>query len=83
MTTLLLTPARIIEEMFTGGFKPMNETDYMAYCDAEKGSLIANIEVGRVNYTVLFTPSIGEVEISGNDSTAWIMNVNTGDIIPL
>lgn len=83
---LNLTADRIRSELFNGGFRPMTKADFYAYGDAEPGSLIATIRVGRFEYEVIFAPSIGNVEIySGVDesSFAWQMDLNTGEFINL
>jgi hypothetical protein len=87
MHTLRLTAADITRHMFLGGFKPMDKNDYMAYADAELGSLIADIPVGKYIYQVLFTPSEGTFEINFFDENcepyAWKMDVLTGETIQL
>lgn len=83
---LMLTSARIKEELFTGGFRPMNEHDWDAYAGAEEGTLIAEISVGRFVYDVLFTPSLGNVQIynyQNEDTIAWEMDLLTEKVIDL
>lgn len=83
---LNLTAERIRSELFNGGFRPMTKPDFYTYGDAEPGSLIALISVGRFEYEVIFTPSIGNVEIHSGESEisfAWEMDLNTGDFIDL
>jgi hypothetical protein len=83
---LNLTAERIRSELFNGGFRPMEELDFYSYADAEPGSLIADIVVGRFVYEVLFTPSIGNVEIFSSEgvlSSAWEMDLNTGEFVEL
>jgi hypothetical protein len=83
---LNLTAERIRSELFNGGFRPMEKFDFNSYADAEPGSLIALIKVGRFEYEVIFTPSIGNVEIfssEGEISFAWEMDLNTGDFVEL
>lgn len=84
---LMLTAARVREEMFTGGFRPMTETDFYGFADAEQGSLMADISVGRFNYVVLFTPSLGNVQIYettlDGETNAWEMDLLTDEVIEL
>lgn len=84
--TLRLSPERIREELFSGGFLPMGEIDFYGYADAEPGSLIARINIGRFGYDVIFTPSLGNVQIFDHDLNnhiAWEMDLNTGKVIEL
>lgn len=67
---LNLTADRIWSELFNGGFRPMEKGDFYSYADAEPGSLIALIRVGRFEYEVIFTPSIGNVEIYSGEGPA-------------
>jgi hypothetical protein len=84
MVKLMLTVDRVREELFTGGFRPMSESDFYAFADAEKGSLIADVAVGRHEYTVIFTPSLGSVQIFGDGGmAAWEMDLLSGDVIEL
>lgn len=87
LPTLRLTAERIREELFTGGFRPMKEQDFYGFADAEIGSLIADeVKVGRFVYTVLFTPSLGNVQIFSFDdgeSSAWEMDLQTGEFLEL
>lgn len=87
MAKLMLTADRIREELFTGGFRPMKTEDFYGYCDAEQGSLIADISVGRYRYEVIFTPSLGNVQIFdvtvGCDVLAWEMDLTNGETIEL
>jgi hypothetical protein len=82
-----LSAERIREELFTGGFRPMKGHDFDGFADAELGSLIADeIKVGRYVYTVIFTPSLGNVQIfsfDGGESFAWEMDLQTGEAIEL
>lgn len=88
MTELRLSAARIREELFTGGFRPMMGHDFDGFADAEPGSLIAEISIGRFRYVVIFTPSLGNVQIFDNDIenaefNAWEMDLQTGEAIQL
>lgn len=88
MAKLMLTAERIREELFTGGFRPMVGHDFDGFADAEPGSLIADISVGRFSYVVIFTPSLGNVQIFSSDIErceyeAWEMDLQTGEIIEL
>ena len=83
-----LSAARVREELFTGGFAPMKGNDFDGFADAEPGSLIAYPKVGRYSYVVIFTPSLGNVQIFDNDIensefNAWEMDLQTGEIINL
>lgn len=85
---LKLTAARIREELFTGGFRPMVGHDFDGFADAEPGSLISYMSVGRFSYVVIFTPSLGSVQIFDNDIenaefNAWEMDLQTGEYISL
>jgi hypothetical protein len=85
---LKLTAARVREELFTGGFRPMVGHDFDGFADAEPGSLIAYPTVGRFRYVVIFTPSLGNVQIFDNDIensefNAWEMDLQTGEVLPL
>ena len=87
MTNLKLTAEMIKNHLFNGGFRPFDEYDWMAYADAELGSLITNMEIGKYYYEVIFTPSQGNVQIfyvdpDGN-SECWEMDLNTGEYIEL
>lgn len=88
MAKLMLTADRIREELFTGGFRPMIGHDFDGFADAEPGSLIAEISVGRFSYVVIFTPSLGDVQIFSTDiekceSEAWEMDLLSGEFIEL
>lgn len=88
MTDLRLSAARIREELFTGGFRPMVGHDFDGFADAEPGSLIAEISIGRFRYVVIFTPSLGNVQIFDNDIenaefNAWEMDLLSGKLIEL
>lgn len=88
MAKLMLSVERIREELFTGGFRPMVGHDFDGFADAEPGSLIADIAVGRFSYVVIFTPSIGDVQIFSTDiekceTEAWEMDLLSGDFIEL
>jgi hypothetical protein len=85
---LMLTNTRIKEELFTGGFRPMVGHDFDGYADAEPGSLIAEISVGRFKYEVIFTPSLGNVQIfdyniEKRDLNAWEMDLLSGKVVDL
>jgi len=85
---LKLTAARVREELFTGGFRPMVGHDFDGFADAEPGSLMADISIGRFRYVVIFTPSLGNVQIFDNDIenaefNAWEMDLQTGEAIQL
>lgn len=85
---LKLTADLIRAYLFNGGFRPMTKQDYYAYADADEGSLITDIKLGRYEYTVLFSPAIGDVEISAFDEkngvfSAWNMDLNNGHVIQL
>jgi hypothetical protein len=86
--TLRLSAERIREELFTGGFRPMVGHDFDGFADAEPGSLIADISVGRFRYVVIFTPSLGNVQIFDTrielaSTNAWEMDLQTGEAIQL
>jgi len=88
MTDLRLSAARIREELFTGGFRPMMGHDFDGFADAEPGSLMADISVGRFRYVVIFTPSLGNVQIFDTrielaSTNAWEMDLQTGEAIQL
>ena len=88
MAKLMLSVERIRSELFTGGFRPMIGHDFDGFCDAEPGSLIAEISVGRFSYVVIFTPSLGNVQIFSTDiekceSDAWEMDLNDGSVLEL
>jgi hypothetical protein len=49
---------------------------------------MADIQVGRHDYVVIFSPAMGNVQIFSSviderDLSAWEMDLNTGDIINL
>jgi len=86
--TLRLSAARVREELFTGGFRPMVGHDFDGFADAEPGSLMADISVGRFRYVVIFTPSMGNVQIFDTrielaSTNAWEMDLQTGEVLPL
>lgn len=88
MVKLMLSAARVREELFTGGFRPMVGHDFDGFADAEPGSLIAYPRIGRHSYVVIFTPSLGNVQIFDNDIeaaefNAWEMDLQTGETIEL
>lgn len=86
MNVLRLSAERIREHLFTGGFRPMRKEDFYAYCDAEEGSLIANIAVGRFTFDVIFTPSLGNVQIfdyNEKEAKVWEMDLNDGSLIEM
>ena len=83
-----LSAARVREELFTGGFAPMKGHDFDGFADAEPGSLIAYPRIGRHSYVVIFTPSLGNVQIFDNnlevaEFNAWEMDLQTGETIEL
>lgn len=83
---LNLTAERIRSELFNGGFRPMTNSDSQMYADADPGSLIADIMVGRFVYEVVFSPAMGNVQIfsyQSEISAAWEMDLNTGEFIDL
>lgn len=86
-TPLHLSAERVRETLFRGGFRPMDKNDFMAFADAPAGSLIADIKVGRHEYTVLFDVTMGEFEIIqfhlNGESNAWTMDGLTGQTIEL
>jgi len=86
--TLRLSAARVREDLFTGGFRPMVGHDFDRFADAEPGSLMADISVGRFRYVVIFTPSMGNVQIFDTrielaSTNAWEMDLQTGEVLPL
>jgi len=88
MTELRLSAARIREELFTGGFRPMKWHDFDGFADAEPGSLMADLSVGRFRYVVIFSPEAGNVqifsaEIEDRELSAWEMDLQTGAYIQL
>lgn len=88
MVKLMLSAARVREELFTGGFRPMVGHDFDGFADAEPGSLIAYPRIGRHSYVVIFTPSLGNVQIFDNnlevaEFNAWEMDLQTGETIEL
>lgn len=87
MVALRLSAARVREELFTGGFRPMTAQDFYGFADAESGSLMADISVGRFRYVVLFTPSLGSVQIFETsiegEPLAWEMDLITDEVIEL
>lgn len=88
MAKLMLTADRIREELFTGGFRPMAKTDFYVYADADEGSLIADIKVGRFEYQVIFSPAMGNVQLfaleaDGFETAAWEMDLLSGEFIEL
>jgi hypothetical protein len=83
---LNLTAERIRSELFNGGFRPMANSDFQMYADADFGSLIADIMVGRFVYEVVFSPALGNVQIfsyQGEGNDAWEMDLNTGEFVEL
>ncbi len=88
MNALRLSAARIREELFTGGFRPMSGHDFDGFADAEPGSLMADISIGRFRYVVIFSPEAGNVQIFDNDIenaefNAWEMDLMTGAYIQI
>jgi len=83
---LNLTVERIRSELFTGGFRPMEEIDFHSYSGADPGSLIANLDVDQFSYEVIFSPVLGNVQIISYDGEyphVWEMDLKTGDFIEL
>jgi hypothetical protein len=83
---LNLTAERIRSDLFNGGFRPMANSDFQMYADADIGSLITGIKVGRFVYEVIFSPALGNVQIfsyEGELDYAWEMDLNTGDFVEL
>ena len=88
MTELYLTAARVRSELFNGGFRPMKGHDFDGFCDADEGSLMADIKVGRHEYVVIFSPAMGNVQIfsSAIDErvfAAWEMDLDNENVIRL
>ena len=88
MTELRLSATRIREELFTGGFRPMKGHDFDGFADADPGSLMADISVGRFRYVVIFSPEAGNVqifsaEIDDRELSAWEMDLMTGAYIQI
>jgi len=88
MTELRLSATRIREELFTGGFRPMKGHDFDGFADADPGSLIADLSVGRFRYVVIFSPEAGKVQIFDTrielaSTNAWEMDLQTGAYIQL
>jgi len=88
MTELRLSATRIREELFTGGFRPMKGHDFDGFADADPGSLIADLSVGRFSYVVIFSPEAGNVqifsaEIEDREISAWEMDLMTGAYIQI
>lgn len=80
---LRLTPARVREELFRGGFRPFTEHDWDAYCDADPGSLIAEIRVGCYVYEAIFLPASGDVQVTEKHSATWQMDLLNEEVIEL
>ena len=88
MTELRLSATRIREELFTGGFRPMKGHDFDGFADAEPGSLMADISVGRFSYVVIFSPEMGNVQIfsasiEDREIFAWEMDLMSGAYIQI
>jgi hypothetical protein len=88
MTELRLSATRIREELFTGGFRPMKGHDFDGFCDADPGSLMADLSVGRFSYVVIFSPEAGNVQIfsasiEDREIYAWEMDLMTGAYIKI
>ena len=88
MTELRLSATRIREELFTGGFRPMKGHDFDGFCDADPGSLMADLSVGRFSYVVIFSPEAGNVQIfsaaiEDREISAWEMDLMTGAYIKI
>lgn len=86
MANLRLTSEQIKTHLFNGGFAPMDSHHKLAYCDADDGSLIADIYVGRFRYEVIFSPAMGNVQIfeyNASGDYCWEMDLNTGEYIEL
>lgn len=82
-----LSAERVREELFNGGFRPMKKEDFYTYADAEEGSLIANISVGRFTFDMIFSPSVGSVQIfdysDKEEAHVWDMDLTDGSLIEL
>lgn len=87
MNVLRLSADRVREELFNGGFRPMKKEDFNTYADAEEGSLIANISVGSFTFDMIFSPSVGSVQIfdysDKEEVHVWDMDLNDGSLIEL
>jgi hypothetical protein len=82
----VLSASRIREELFRGAFRPLSQADWYAYSGAEEGSLIANLRLGRYEYDVLFTPSMGNVQVfyyEEADQLCWEIDLLTDSVIDL
>lgn len=72
--TLRITRERLIQEMFTGGFRPMNDNDWAMFCDADEGSLMSEIRCGNHHYMCVFSPATGEIEAYlANSGESWMV----------
>jgi len=85
---LKLTAEMIRAHLFNGGFRPFTKSDWHAFADADEGSLIAEIRFGRFEYSVIFSPALGSVQIFTFDEVtldnwAWEMDLNNGRFIDL
>jgi hypothetical protein len=83
---LVLTTAHIADHLFNGGFSTLSKYDYQTYADAEAGSLIAYIQIGKYVYHVLFTPSEGDFEVyyyDNDQSYCWKMSLATNEILEM
>lgn len=95
---LMLTRDHIMDNLFSGNFRSFSRSDYYAFEGVDDNALIANINVRRfilangqalaeADYTVIFSPNSGEMEIyyfgpDGNDYV-WLMNMITGATVSL
>jgi hypothetical protein len=66
----------------------MKGHDFDGFADADPGSLIADISVGRFSYVVIFSPEAGNVqifsaEIEDREISAWEMDLMTGAYIQI
>ena len=85
---LKLTADLIRAHLFNGSFRAMSETDYYAFAEADNGSLIADITLSGYTYGVIFSPTIGDVDINTFDEAtdqfySWKMDLNNGNVIRL
>lgn len=83
-----ITSEMIKNALFNGEFTPFSKNDWDAYCDADKGSLIATINgPDGTNYEVIFSPH-GYCQIFTysdvfNDSRGWEMELKNGTYMEL
>ena len=85
--TMKLTADHIREALFSGMFAPMSNSDFMAYADANPGSLIADICFDSSVYQVIFDPIQGDAEVVFNEEngefSAWNVNLKNDQVIQL